>query len=318
MNLRSLLQYAVLAPSGHNTQPWLFRVADDHIDLFADRKRRLPVVDPDDRELIISCGAALMNLRLAMTHSGYQPLVAAFPDPGQPDLLARVSRGAATRPGELEEALFLVIPVRHTNRHRFEDRPLPAGLAEALREAAEAEGAWLHPVEREAERHELANLIAEGDRLQGADAAFRRELAEWVHPNRSDSRDGLPGYAQGMGDLLSYLGPFVVRTFDWGTGQAAMDRQLAEGSPGLTVLGTPEDYPAAWLAAGQALQRVLLRLRVDGVSASFLNQPVETRELRGRLRSLIGAPGYPQLVLRFGYGPQVKATPRRELDEVVI
>jgi hypothetical protein len=217
-----------------------------------------------------------------------------------------------------ELAMFLVIPVRHTNRHKFEDRALPPGLLEVLKTAANEEGAWLHMVDDEVERQELAGLIAEGDRMQGADAGFRRELAEWVHPNRSESRDGLPGYAQGMGDLLSYLGPFVVRTFDWGKGQAAMDRQLAEGSPGLAVLGTAEDYPAAWLAAGQALERVLLRLRVDNIWASFLNQPVEAPPLRARLRQLIGASGYPQLVLRFGYGPQPRATPRRDLEEVIV
>ncbi|WP_229440580.1 hypothetical protein [Massilia sp. BSC265] len=55
----------MLAPSSHNTQPWLFRMAESSIDLFADRTRALPVNDPDDRELTISCGCALMHLRIA-------------------------------------------------------------------------------------------------------------------------------------------------------------------------------------------------------------------------------------------------------------
>jgi len=68
--LTFLLRYAVLAPSGHNTQPWLFCVRDDIVDLYGDRAQALAVVDPDDRELTISCGAALFNLRVALRRFG--------------------------------------------------------------------------------------------------------------------------------------------------------------------------------------------------------------------------------------------------------
>ena len=69
--LRFLLNYAVLAPSGHNTQPWLFKVRNSEVELYTDRTRGLPVVDPEDRALVISCGAALFNLRAAVRHFGY-------------------------------------------------------------------------------------------------------------------------------------------------------------------------------------------------------------------------------------------------------
>ena len=139
-----------------------------------------------------------------------------------------------------------------------------------------------------------------------------------MHSNRSRSRDGVPGYAFGFGDIMSAAGPLVVRTFDMGGGQAAKDRQLAEGSPVLAVLGTEGDTPADWLAAGQALAKVLLRAQAEGVSASFLNQPVEVPELRPQLRDVIGRTGFPQLLLRMGYGPEVRPTPRRTVEEVLI
>lgn len=93
MKWRFLLHYAVLAPSGHNTQPWLFRLTGDAVDLYADRTRALPVVDPDDRELIMSCGAALTGLHLAVRHFGFQDELALFPDPENTDLLARLRLG---------------------------------------------------------------------------------------------------------------------------------------------------------------------------------------------------------------------------------
>src|SRR5690242_4716936 len=69
--LRAALGYAVLAPSSHNTQPWRFALREDSVEVYADRSRALRVVDPDGRELAISCGAALFHLRLAMRALGY-------------------------------------------------------------------------------------------------------------------------------------------------------------------------------------------------------------------------------------------------------
>jgi nitroreductase len=76
-----LVGKAVLAPSSHNTQPWFFLLGKPHIDLLADRTRALPVNDPEDRELTISCGCALMNLLLAAAASGHQVENRLLPDP---------------------------------------------------------------------------------------------------------------------------------------------------------------------------------------------------------------------------------------------
>jgi hypothetical protein len=139
-----------------------------------------------------------------------------------------------------------------------------------------------------------------------------------VHPNRTKSRDGVPGYGYGFSDLMSLAGPFAIRTFDMGKGQAAKDRQLAEGSPVLAILGTEDDTPPEWLAAGPALARVLLRARAEGVWASFFNQPIEMPELPPRLRNAIGQSGFPQLLLRMGCGPEVRPTLRRPAEEVLV
>lgn len=316
--LRFLLNYAVLAPSGHNTQPWLFEIRGGVVTLRADRTRALPVVDPQDRELVISCGAALYNLRVAIRRFGYAAPVELLPDPADPDLLAVARLGAAQPPAPDDERRFAAIPLRRTNRRPFEARPLPTTLIERLAAAAVEESAWFVAVEDEAARLAVADLVAEGDRLQGADRSFRRELAAWIHPNRTRCRDGMPGHAHGFGDLMSQLGPFVIRTFDWGNGQAAKDRQLALGSPLLAVIGTAADDPCRWLQAGQALSSVLLRARAEGVFASYLNQPTELPELRRRLTDLLGRGGHPQLVLRLGYGEPVQPTPRRPVAEVLL
>jgi hypothetical protein len=101
-----LLRYAVLAPSSHNTQPWRFRVDADGVELRADRTRRLPVVDPHDGELVISCGAALETLRLAARRSGDEFHVDPLPDPSDRDLLARLRLETGKPANATDNALF--------------------------------------------------------------------------------------------------------------------------------------------------------------------------------------------------------------------
>ena len=316
--LRFMLRYAVLAPSNHNSQPWLFRVRGNAVELYANRARSLHVTDPEDRQLLVSCGCALFHLRVASWHFGHLDCTHILPTPGDADLLARVSLGEEDAPTPQQEALFAAIPKRRTNRQLFSDDPLPEGLILELVKAADREGAWLHFVKGREQRNALADLIADGDRRQWANQRFRLELAAWLHPNNSEAGDGIPNSAQNAGDLLSVAGPIVIRTFDLGEGQAAKDRDIAVYSPGLVVLGTEADGPAAWLAAGQALARVLLRARADEVWASFLNQPIESPELRPQVAALSGRGGWPQVILRLGYGPNVNPTPRRPVEDVVL
>lgn len=306
--LRFLLQYAVLAPSRYNAQPWLWEVDDDALRLYPDYNRELLAVDFNGRETLIGCGAALFHLRVALRFFGFADDVAVLPDPRDPDLLAYVRLGLPTPPTEADRELFHAIGERHTNRQRFVQQPVPNSVLHELSAAAEREGAWLHMVTPE-QRTGVANLIAEGDQLHWSDPDFRREYADWHH--RSTSDDGLRSDPLGLRSL-------VIRRFDLGERQAEHDRQLAETAPALVVLGTGDDTRVDWLNTGQALAHVLLRAQVTDMSASFLNQPIEHPQLRRELARQIQRRGFPQIMLRMGLGPQVPATARRPLDDVVL
>jgi len=314
--LRFLTRFAILAPSSHNSQPWIFRMREHWLELHADRSRALPVIDPHDRELTISCAAALFHLRIAARHYGYEPEVALLPDPAHHDLLARFALGKRQSATHEENTLFGAITRRHTNRFPFERREIDRVLIDKMISMASEGQASLAAFTKRSDRHALAQLAADGDKLQFADKRFRRELASWIHANRDHSRDGMPGYAHGFSDLISIAEPFVIRTFDVGKGVAAKDQDMAEHSPLLAVLSTPGDTPRDWLHAGEVLARLLLFATADGLVASFLDQPIEVETLRPRLASLIPGRGNPQVVLRLGYPTrEVKATPRRDVHE---
>jgi hypothetical protein len=316
--LRFLANYAVLAPSTHNSQPWLFEVSGNALGLYADRTRVLPVIDPDNRELLISCGAALFQLRIAIRYFGFVDQVQISPDPDKPDLLARVSLGATWEATQEDQQLFKAIAKRRTNRKRYEVRMVPEQVIAELQAAAEAEGAHLSVASEAAGRAALAALIAEADRAQWLDKRFRQELASWVRPDISISYDGIYSDAFEFGGFTSYAVPHIIRTFDLGNGQAAKDLDLATGSPVLAVLSTESDTRPAWLSAGQALARVLLRAASEGVTASYLNQPIEVPSLRNKVRELVGSATFPQLILRMGYGPEVPPARRRSVSSVLI
>jgi hypothetical protein len=313
-----ILNYAILAPSTHNTQPWVFRIHGNALELFTDKARALGVVDPEGRELIMSCGAALLHIRVALHYFGYANCVELFPDASHPTLLARITLGLKCETETGQILLFQAIPRRRTNRLAFLNDPLPETLLQELQGDSESEGAWFQRAVTDDDRMTIADLVEEADQIQWADRHFRCELATWLRPNSRPGRDGIPGYAEGLTDFASQFGRLAVRTFDLGNGHAAKDREVAQNSPALAVLGTDGDTPLDWLRAGQALAKVLLRARSEEVWASFLNQAIEVPELRMRLRNDFGFPGYPQILLRLGYAENVPATPRRPLKDVLI
>lgn len=313
--LRDAIAYAVLAPSTHNTQPWRFQVLDEALLLFADRSRAMPVADPSGRELIMSCGAALFNLRTVLQSWGYAVRTDLLPDHRQPDLLARVMI-APGRPGTDEQhALVAAMGRRHTHCQEFTDEPLLAGLLEQLQAAADQEGAWLAVLDVAA-AEQAAALVARASRTQLGSAAYRRELARWIRPSWSRRPDGIPGYALGLSGLAAALGRWVVALVDVGPWQSRREASLARRAPGLVVVGTEGETPREWLAAGQALQRVLLCAATQGVFASFLNAPVQIKDMRREVLAFTARRGVPHILLRLGVGGHARATPRRLPTEV--
>src|ERR1035438_3265480 len=196
-----LVQLAARAPSLHNTQPWRFKVLEDAIELYADHSRQLRT-DPIARELLISCGAALYGLRLAVRSLGRTPEVELFPEsrrrptePARLRLLARVRLGGRAPITSDERKMLEAVPHRHTHRGPFEPAPLPAGLLTGLQHDATNEGATLSVVDLDHAGRPLAAIIAASSRGQDLDPASRAEIHEiqrWTRDASSQARDGVP------------------------------------------------------------------------------------------------------------------------------
>ncbi|MFI6402287.1 Acg family FMN-binding oxidoreductase [Streptomyces sp. NPDC050548] len=317
-----LVRAAVTAPSPYNSQPWRFISRDGELQLHADPTRRLSATDPDGREMLIGCGAALFNVRLAMRHLGFVPRLSIIPDPALPWLLATVRWGPYAPPTAAEEAMFAALPQRRTHRGPFRPAPLPLTLIEQLREHARREGAELsttltHPEDL----RRLAGLIRAAESLRRVHPVLTTELAKWAPPRGSRRRDGIPAGAYPRSpDTTAFAGRDYAGHARTGCEQERTWR-TAHPTLGLVVLlTTRHDLRDDWLRAGQSLQRVLLHATAHHVAAAVHTQPLELPELRERVRGMVIGGQYPQMILRIGHDNNAHAartSPRRPVADVM-
>jgi hypothetical protein len=310
--LGTVVSAAVAAPSILNTQPWRFHAHDDVIDVWADPGRALRHLDPQGRELLMSCGAATLNLRVALAAVGRTATCRVLPVADQPSLVARVQVGGPHRTTGAERRLWDAIPARRATREPFVDADVPEAILERLREAARLEGARVDEPPSW-HRAALAGLVRDASRRQ-------KDNQDVVEDIRSWTGDRAPA---GAGVSVQQYGPramdptALVRDFSMGarvTGRVAASFEQ-EGL--LLVLLTDHDGPADRVRAGQALERVWLEATADGVAMTLLTQPTEVPELRPWLRDPTSPWASPQALLRLGHGPTPPPTQRRPVEDVL-
>ncbi|MEU4159266.1 hypothetical protein [Actinoplanes sp. NPDC026670] len=201
--LARCVQTATLAPSLHNSQPWRFRITGGTVEVFADRSRQLDVLDPAGRELLISVGAAVFTLRLAIGMQGRIPQVSVLPDPDLPDLVARIHTTGTTTPSAQLTALAAAITGRHTNRRPFANAVVPVDSMDQLCAAAAQEGATLTRAGAVA-RDTIIGLGRAAEARLRDYGGYRAELGRWTTP-RPHRRDGIPPTSYGPWDALEHL-----------------------------------------------------------------------------------------------------------------
>jgi nitroreductase len=312
--LRRIVEAAAAAPSIHNTQPWQFAaVGDDLLEVRTNPDRALWVGDPRARALYLSCGAALFNIRTAIRMTGFNPLVWPLPQPEfAPMVVAAVQAETGRPPSLAERELYEAIWHRHTDRGPFTAEPIPEPLKDGLEQAARYEFATLRMLSR-TQAATVLDLAARASAELGADVEHRIELQSWIATH--DQHDGIPAEALPARPRRE---PAPVRA-DLAAAAATVARPSGdyEEYPQLAVLTTAADEPADWLRVGQALQRVLLTATVHDLSASFLYQAIELRDMRGESAPAWPWKENPQMVIRFGYGRQARGTPRRPVDDML-
>lgn len=313
--LRDLVRYATLAPNGHNTQPWRFRIGQDRIDILPDFSRRTPAVDPDDHHLFVSLGCVAENLALAAGASG---------SPGEAIFDARSgSIGFLLGHGTPSPcAMSNAIRTRQSTRGDYDGRPVTAAELNLLKAAAVVPGVDMALITDRPGMGRVRELVASGNSAQMADPAFVGELKHWLRFNPAEALrkgDGLFSAASGSPALPSWAGPFLFdRLVTAGSENDRYARQILSSSGVAVFVGEKSD-PEHWVRVGHACQRFALQATALGLKCAFINQPVEVPRLRPELAALVGLPGRrPDIVMRFGRGAPLPYSMRRSTAAVII
>lgn len=316
--LKFLLRYAILAPSGPNSQPWKFAVNTSTISIYADLKRRLPFVDPSDRTLFISVGCAISNLLVAGEHFGFQIKADYFPRGQESDLVAEAKFGREGDPSRPEEDLFPQITRRQTTKDKYEaNREIDKALLCDLQSCIDEPGFHLHYLMDKGAKMEIANLVSHAHRIQLGNKYFRSNLGEWLRNNWTTEPDGMPLYTFGVPNAIALGFPIAFKEFDLSSAVIYRDSGLINGCSALGILSSDSDDKLSWAKCGVLLEKYLLKAASHDIYASFFSQPIGLPELREELAGMTKK-GYPQILFSMGYSVPVKHTPRRALENMLI
>lgn len=312
-----VLEWAGRAPSVHNTQPWAWRVHGTRIDLYADFRRQLVYADPQRRDLLISCGAALHHLQVAAAALGWETRVRRTPDPSEERFIASIQLFRSHRETEGDDTLS-VIGQRITDRRRLSSWPVPADRLHALAINGNVWGAQVLPIEQGTTRAQVERLTRRADLLQKRNPRYVEEIAAWTRPT---GRDGVPVSHVPERDDLE--GPDALnRRFPHGDlKDPVLDPEPSEDA--MLLICTSSDDPISRIRAGESLSAVWLEATRQNLSIVPLSQALEVEETRRIMqRDVLGDLAVAQIVLRVGWLPLsldgLTPTPRRALDDVRI
>jgi hypothetical protein len=309
---RELVRFATLAANSHNTQPWIFTASSDSISIEPDFSRRCPAVDPDDHHLFVSLGCAAENLIQAAAALGWR----ASPrlDGG------RIVIGLEAAP-PARSPLTEAIPLRQSTRAKFDGAPLSADTLRLLEAACREPGISAIMISDRARLSFVADYVVEGNSAQMRDEAFMAELVTWLRFSEADAvatLDGLSARASGNPELPAWIARRVLKFVLTENGENSKYREQIESSSGVVVLVADADDKAGWIAVGRACQRFGLQATALGLKYAFINQPVEVAAVRARFATFLGiGQRRPDIVMRFGRGPDLPKSLRRPPEEVM-
>jgi hypothetical protein len=330
----ALVPAAILASNAHNTQPWIFRVEDSRIDLFADGDRDIGAVDPFSREMYISLGCALENLLIAACAGGYRYRLALAPDPEDRTHAARVE----LLPGAKETSpLYGEIPNRHTNRRPYDDsRPISRATLDALGALNDGRDVGVFWFASRGERDKVGGLLADAARAINADEEQSYDNGlRWLRQDGDAverHRDGLILDTMGLSGPALLAAKMLPDPSRKSSGEAwiSLLRGQASSAGAFGVLAI-RDYhgDAQRIRVGRLWQRMHLWITARGLAAQPMNQLHERADREAQLgleprfgdalKTLVGAPGWQAtFTFRVGHptGP-APPSPRRSAREVL-
>lgn len=313
-----LIEQATKAPSGHNTQPWLFRINENSIEIHPDYTKTLAVVDGDRREMFVSLGCATENLCLTAISRGYVPTINIS---GEGIICIQLNK---TENPVKAPALAAQISKRQTNRRVYNGTLIPHATMQKLLPIERTGETSLHCWPKGSEEfRKLHSYIMQGNEVQMNDLPFKKELKSWMRFNREQVRktgDGLSYAVFGAPNLPKWLSRFIMGKCLTPKLQNESDRKKIASSSHFVLFSIRQDTMKAWIDLGRTLERFLLSATEVGIAVAFTNQPCELKVLSDKMQQEISElrTRMPVVLLRLGYAAPMPYSPRKEVTKIII
>jgi hypothetical protein len=315
-----LLRFAVLAPSGHNTQPWNFEIKGNSVLLLINKERSLRGSDPERRQLLIGFGCMIENLCIAAT---YYDMVADI-DYGT-DLLVSNHVGTVTFSQRLKEEsnsaeLISAIPKRHTSRGKYLDKPLPVHFFERIH-AEIPESISVTIVNGERDKDRIAEIINEAGIAAMDSDTFREELSHFIRSNYTKAPTGMPGFALELPGPISLIASRLIKKVNLSRASKKKDLELLQKHTpgGFIIISSRGDGPMDRIACGRFFERIWLLATANDLACSPMAAAVQSEEYRSRIQHVANIAFEPQIFFRIGYSAkQFRHSPRFSIEQLLI
>ena len=310
-----ILQFALLAPSSHNTQPWQFSIEQNTIHVYVDPSRRLKYSDPTGRLTFIALGAVAENIAIAADYYGFVARYEENDKENGPDYAFSLHLELSDTKIYPQEFLRAILN-RASYRKQYKKEKVSQDIFQLLRNIEEDDVSFVF-FSAEADKKRLAEIAGVGMKEKMSSKNFRRELTHWLRNNLSGKPDGMPGFGHGLSLFVSIIAPYIVRNIDVSNKEREKIIRKVQGFPAVCVITSSKDTPHDWVLVGSLLERALITLTARGMSASIIAAPIESNTARERLRSMIHTDSLPQIVFGFGApASSVPHSPRRGVSAI--
>lgn len=314
---RALVAKAALSPSVHNTQPTRWRLTPDgRVQVLEDEGRRLPVGDPEGRDLNVSHGSAVEGFSLAAGRLGLGIVV------GHDGVhVAELT----IRPEAASDPLAAYLNQRHTYRGKFEGGQVAHAALDRLERSGD-----VVVVRDPAAIADLARLYDEASLRWFRNVPYRAELVSWMRLSRrhpSWSLDGLNAEAMEMSGIEAaaagiVLKPGVFETLDRVglTGALVAEAAVVRSASAMVLLHRPTNE--APFETGRRFHRVWLGFTQAGLSAAPMAVLADDVDARARVKAEFGIGDDRRLITAFRLGIAPARTlppkPRLRLDDLIV
>lgn len=316
--IKSLLKYVILAPSGYNTQPWKFKLGDNSLEIIPDYTRTRINTDPEYREFFMSLGSAAFNLEVAAKHFALSYQKSYRIDKKTENYSIHFKfNGQKTNP--INSPLFAAISTRHTNRFPYLNEKLSKILISELRSLPPPDSVEFNLITRPGDITAFSKLINYSFQLWSRQQSLVKELENWLRDDLEFSPDGLPTGVINLYKLAINFKYFLHPNDPQSKTLSLRSQNLARNAPALAVISTKKDTVADWFQAGEFFELVVLTLASHGITTDFFNYPLTLKKTRTDTAKLLESSHIPQLLFRIGKSTVTPPhTPRRPLADLLI